>query len=141
MHGDTKVQVSDRSILPGPVAPQLVTTWRPKLEQEIISPATRAILDPIVVRPGVVFGGASTILSNWLSSLVEAKKNGNNATVIAKKDALIPTVHKNDLAEAYRLIVEKVCYIPSSFKSSIPTHLTNTPQSSLLSNISTRYST
>lgn len=118
------MQVSDRSILPGPVAPQLVTTWRPKLEQEIISPATRAILDPIVVRPGVVFGGASTILSIWLNSLVEAKKNGNNASVVAKKDALIPTVHKNDLAEAYRLIVEKVCYIPLSFKSSIPIHLT-----------------
>lgn len=97
----------------------MVTTWRPAFEQEIISPATRAVLDPIVIRPGLVFGGASTVLSFWFSALLEGKKNQKVAEVVAKKEALIPTVHKDDLGEAYRLIVEKVLLFLHSCESSM----------------------
>jgi nucleoside-diphosphate-sugar epimerase len=86
----------------------MITSWRPDFEQQIISSTSREHIDAIIIRPGMVFGGASTIYTTWFTALVDAKKNGGVAQVPGKKDALIPTVHKDDLAEAYRLIVEKV---------------------------------
>lgn len=106
VHGDSIKQVTDRSLLPGVVPPMMITSWRPALEQQILS--SREYIDPIIVRPGLVFGGASTIFSFWFGALLEAKAKGVEAVIPAKKDALVGPVHKEDLADAYRLIVEKV---------------------------------
>jgi len=111
VHGDSRKYVTDRSPLPGPVSPKIVTTWRPDLEQQMISATTREVLETLIIRPGVVFGGSSTIYQTWFGALFEAKKKsssgGSAVEIIGKKDALIATVHKEDLAQAYRLLVEK----------------------------------
>jgi hypothetical protein len=118
VHGDSRKLVTDRSILPGSAAPpQMDNTWRPDLEQQIISSSTRKFVDGIVIRPGMVFGGSSTTFSTWFAPLIDAKKNGSVAQVPGKRDALISTVYKDDLGVAYRLIVEKVSIIFSKFIS------------------------
>jgi nucleoside-diphosphate-sugar epimerase len=131
VHGDSHKHVTDRSPLPGPVSPKIVTTWRPDLEQQLISANTREVLEALIIRPGIVFGGPSTVYQSWFGPLFDAKaresKSGargdDKIEIVGRKDALIPTVHKEDLANAYRLLVEKVCdsypYLPPSFFSVI----------------------
>ena len=114
VHGNSQsqLQITDRSTLPGDVPPKVVNSWRPALEQRIISPTTREFLEPIIIRPGSVFGGASPDLSVWFQPLLGAIGNGQNEfEIMERKNAFIATVHKDDLAEAYRLIIEKVLYI------------------------------
>jgi len=119
-HGDSRKQVTDVTPLPGVVTPKLITSWRPAFERQVLSISTREFLEPLVIRPGVVFGGASTVYSTWFNPLLEAHKSGSKTgeektkiKIPGKKDTLVATVHKEDLAQAYKLLVEKSTLLSS----------------------------
>jgi hypothetical protein len=65
-------------------------------------------MEIIIVRPALVFGGPSSMFGLWFNPLVKGRSEGTAIQVEARPKALIATVHKEDLAEAYRLVVEKV---------------------------------
>jgi nucleoside-diphosphate-sugar epimerase len=140
VHGNSRRQVSDRSILPyflnrqhiseGIIEPEdkhppprIITSWRPALEERILSPSTREVLDVVIIRPGDVFGGVSPDFSMWFDPLIKAiatksQESAPEATsmqvlIMGKRDALLATVHRDDLAEAYRLIIEKSSMLAS----------------------------
>ena len=78
-----------------PLNPAELVSWRPAHEQRVLNAAT-AGLRPVVIRPGIVYGGSRGIVGDMLkdaaNSLVRVVGNGNNHW---------PLVYDRDLAELY----------------------------------------
>ena len=101
LHGDSKTDVlSDRTPVTQPVA---LTAWRATLEQNILASMSPSFTANII-RPGMVYGGHSSDLGY---KLFASAKEGQ-VTWFGDEDAYMPTVHKQDLGEAFRLCAEKV---------------------------------
>lgn len=101
MHGDSKTDsLSDRSPVNRPVA---LSAWRPSLEQKIIASMSPSFTANII-RPGMVYGGNSSVLGHTLF----ASAKGGRITWFGDIDAYMPTIHKVDVGEAFRLCAEKV---------------------------------
>jgi nucleoside-diphosphate-sugar epimerase len=77
-----------------PVAPPKHVAWRPAVEQRVLSghPGIRTV----VVRPGIVYGGARGIISDMLT----AADNGL-MTVVGSGENHWPVVYDRDLADLY----------------------------------------
>jgi nucleoside-diphosphate-sugar epimerase len=97
--GETRTPATEGTPLLRPAA---AVTWRPPHEKRVLEAATERI-HTAVVRPGMVFGGKGGIVNAWFDSAV---KDGAAAFVGggANRWAL---VHREDLAELYRAIVER----------------------------------
>lgn len=78
-----------------PLNPAEFVAWRPAHEQRVLNAATAGIR-PIVIRPGIVYGGSRGIVGEMLkdaaNSLVRVVGSGNNHW---------PLVYDRDLAELY----------------------------------------
>ncbi len=78
-----------------PLNPAELVSWRPAHEQRVLNAATAGIR-PVVIRPGIVYGGSRGIVGDMLkdaaNSLVRVVGNGNNHW---------PLVYDRDLAELY----------------------------------------
>jgi len=108
VHGHSRKQVTDRSSVIEMSSPKLTNPWRLSFEHHITSPDKRGMLEVFVVRPGAVFGGASPLFRSILDPLIHAERTDDTPIQVkGKKDALVPAVHREDLAQAFRLLVEK----------------------------------
>lgn len=87
-----------------------LVSWRPALEDAVL--ATRDVLDAVVVRPGMVFGGQGSLFSILLGGLFKSAQAGEGSVEIVGKKADLPLVHKDDVAEFGLKLVEKVCFLP-----------------------------
>jgi nucleoside-diphosphate-sugar epimerase len=76
--------------------------WRPAHEQRVLGAATERIATA-VIRPGIVFGEKRGLVAPWFESAV---KEGR-AAFVGTGDQRWALVHRTDLAELYRLVVEK----------------------------------
>ncbi len=78
-----------------PLNPAELVAWRPAHEQRVLDAATAGIR-PIVIRPGIVYGGSRGIVGDMLkdaaNSLVRVVGSGDNHW---------PLVYDRDLAELY----------------------------------------
>lgn len=78
-----------------PLNPAEFVAWRPAHEQRVLNAATAGIR-PVVIRPGIVYGGSRGIVGEMLkdaaNSLVRVVGSGNNHW---------PLVYDRDLAELY----------------------------------------
>lgn len=85
-----------------PPRPARAVAWRPEHERAVLDVATDGIATA-VVRPGIVFGERRGLVTPWFESAV---RDGAAAFVGtgAQRWAL---VHREDLAELYRLVVER----------------------------------
>lgn len=85
-----------------PVRPAQAVAWRPAHEKRVLEAATERIATA-VIRPGMVFGERRGLVSPWFEG---AAKEGR-ATYVGTGAQHWAFVHREDLAELYRLVVEK----------------------------------
>jgi nucleoside-diphosphate-sugar epimerase len=83
-------------------APPAAVAWRPAHERRVLDAATGRIATA-VIRPGIVFGEKRGLVVPWFESAVEEGR----AAFVGSGDQRWALVHRTDLAELYRLIVEK----------------------------------
>ena len=95
--GDTPVD--ERASTAGAVP---LVAWRPAHEQLVLAAATETFTTA-VIRPGFVYGGGKGIAAGYFESAVD---KGAAAYVGDGKNRMA-LVHRDDLAELYRLLVEK----------------------------------
>jgi nucleoside-diphosphate-sugar epimerase len=76
--------------------------WRPAHERRVLEAASDRIATA-VVRPGIVFGEKRGLVSPWFESAVAEGR----ATFVGTGDQRWALVHRADLAELYRLVLEK----------------------------------
>lgn len=79
-----------------------MVAWRPAHETLTLDAATKT-LATAVIRPGFVYGGAKGLIAGYFES---ATREGV-AAYIGDGQNRMSLVHKDDLAELYRLVVEK----------------------------------
>ncbi len=84
------------------VRPAAAVAWRPPHEKRVLEAATDRIATA-VVRPGIVFGERRGLVVPWFES---AAKDGR-ASFVGTGDQRWAFVHRTDLAELYRAIVER----------------------------------
>jgi nucleoside-diphosphate-sugar epimerase len=83
-----------------PVAPTEYVAWQPEHEQIVLDAGSNGIRT-IVVRPGIVYGGARGIVSDFLKDAL----NGLVRVVGSGKNRW-PTVYDRDLAELYMRLLQ-----------------------------------
>jgi nucleoside-diphosphate-sugar epimerase len=83
-------------------APPPAVAWRPAHEQAVLRGATDRIATA-VIRPGIVFGERRGLVSPWFEGAV---KEGR-ASFVGTGGQRWALVHRTDLAELYRLVVEQ----------------------------------
>lgn len=82
--------------------PADAVSWRPSMEEFVLNAGTEK-LSTAVIRPGLVYGGKAGILAMlWGSAL----KDGA-AQYVGEGQNHWPLVHREDLAQLYRLVAEK----------------------------------
>jgi nucleoside-diphosphate-sugar epimerase len=82
--------------------PAGAVAWRPVHERLVLEAATDRIATA-VVRPGIVFGEKRGLVSPWFQ---QATAEGR-ASYVAPGDQRWAFVHRSDLADLYRLIIER----------------------------------
>jgi len=98
VHGDPKGESIDES---APLAPLENVAWRAPHEDVVMDLAQHEVV-PVVFRPAIVYGESRGILGGWFA---EAKDRGT-VTYPGDGSQLWGMVHRDDVAEAYRLGLE-----------------------------------
>lgn len=119
VHGDSLEQVADLDPV-GEAAgamtpPAEMVAWRPALEQSIL--AARDVLDVMVLRPAMMYGGTSAIWGMLFGPVLGAARSGGpqsqqgskvQVQVQAEEGCLTSLAHVDDVALGYVRAVEKV---------------------------------
>jgi len=82
--------------------PAAAVAWRPAHEQTILRAAGGG-LSTAVIRPGIVFGERRGLVSPWF----ERARNGSGPEVVGDGGNHWSFIHREDLAELYRLVIER----------------------------------
>jgi nucleoside-diphosphate-sugar epimerase len=110
VHGSSAEPVNDLTPVGNalaPTPPPKLVAWRPPLEQEIL--AASEILDVVVMRPALVYGGASSIWTGLFSPLLEAAKAGaSTVSVKAEPNSMPSLIHVDDVASGLHAAVDKL---------------------------------
>jgi nucleoside-diphosphate-sugar epimerase len=83
-------------------APARVVSWRGEHEQLVLLAADEGVT-PSVIRPGIVYGGKGGLVSRCFESAAEE----GAATFVGSGRNHLSLVYREDLAQLYRLVVEK----------------------------------
>ncbi|QRV78346.1 NAD(P)-binding protein [Ceratobasidium sp. AG-Ba] len=110
LHGDSKLPTSD-TIPPGtsfsPAPSITLTADRPRWEQNILK--AQGILDVLIVRPALVYGGEARAWAVPFRPILEAIKSGaSTAQVPLKEDAAPALIHVDDVASGMHAAVDKL---------------------------------
>jgi nucleoside-diphosphate-sugar epimerase len=84
------------------VRPAAAVAWRPPHEKRVLEAATDRVATA-VIRPGIVFGEKRGLVTPWFAS---AAKEGR-ASFVGTGEQRWAFVHRADLAELYRAVVER----------------------------------
>ncbi|KAI0903145.1 NAD(P)-binding protein [Ustulina deusta] len=111
VHGSPDRRISDLTVPGTSLAgdkPATAVGWRPAHEQAIL--AARDVLDVAILRPGSIYGRASSVFGVWWGPLLAASKSGSQDPVGVPVDAKTRTgvVHVDDLGAAYLAAVDKI---------------------------------
>ena len=98
-HGDTHGRVVDESTPPNPVE---LVAWRVGVEKRVLEAASHGIRS-VVIQPSVVYGRGGGIPGEWAQS---ARSLGASRFVGTGRNRW-PAVHVDDLADLYRLALER----------------------------------
>jgi nucleoside-diphosphate-sugar epimerase len=113
VHGSSKSPVNDLNPVATagdngcPTQPPQLVAWRPELEQAILS--ARDVLDSVIIRPALLYGGPSTLWSLWFGPVQQAIDNGSkgDVTILADASAQPGLIHVDDVVSAIHLTVSK----------------------------------
>ena len=112
VHGDSTDQVADLDPVGVSTAKHpsaKLVAWRPQLERDILSPATRGVLDVAVLRPALMYGGTSSIWGIAFGPIFgAAMQKQDTVKVQAEPDCMAALAHVDDVAVGYVKAVEKV---------------------------------
>jgi len=110
VHGSSTEPINDLTpvgVAFAPTQPPKLVAWRPPLEQEIL--AASDILNVVIMRAALVYGGAGSIWTGLFSPLLEAAKAGASAvSVKAEPDSMPGLIHVDDVASALHAAVDKL---------------------------------
>ncbi len=81
--------------------PASVVAWRPAHERAVLE-AAGGDLTTAAIRPGIVYGERRGLVSPWF----EQARSGDGPRVIGEGNNHWAFIHRDDLAELYRLVVE-----------------------------------
>lgn len=84
-----------------PVNPLNLVKWRPAHEQKVLQASSKT-LQPIVIRPGIVYGGKGSLTAFWFDSIAK-----HAPQIVGDGQQRYSMVHVDDLAELYVLAAEK----------------------------------
>jgi nucleoside-diphosphate-sugar epimerase len=85
-----------------PPRPPAAVAWRPAHEQRVLGASGGAVATA-VVRPGIVYGERRGLVSPWFE---QAERDGA-ARVVGDGKNRWTFIHRDDLADLYRLVVER----------------------------------
>lgn len=112
VHGSSTEPVNDLNPaglsedLGSPTKPPGLVAWRPELERAILD--AKDVLDSVIVRPALLYGGQSSLWSLWLSPIHKAATAGaKEVNIAAKPDARPGLIHVDDVVSAIHLVVSK----------------------------------
>lgn len=90
-----------------PTDPPALVAWRPKLERAILD--SKDVLDSVIVRPALLYGGPSSLWSLWFDPILQEVSKSNNSDVhlLADANARPGLVHVDDVVSAIHLVVAK----------------------------------
>ncbi|KNC99814.1 uncharacterized protein SPPG_05191 [Spizellomyces punctatus DAOM BR117] len=112
-YGTSSEYFSESTPLGRVAPPPDMIAWRPDFERKILE--SRDILDVAIVRPSMLYGGNGSIWSVFFDPIIRAKKAGSNiATVLGAADLKVTSIHKDDLADLYVKIVEKLPFVAAT---------------------------
>ena len=105
VHGD---QPDARDIVNELTAPTPfeMVAWRPAVENELLS--FNDVLDAVVIRPTMVYGGSGSLLSMILAPIAAAVKRGASEAKVLGRRIEFSVIHKDDVADFTLKVVEKV---------------------------------
>ncbi|KAG8736855.1 hypothetical protein FRC12_017422 [Ceratobasidium sp. 428] len=110
VHGDSKLLVSDTTPVgtaSAPVPPVAFSAARPGWEQTILK--TQDVLDVVIVRPGLVYGGTSWVFTAAFQPILNAVRSGATAAQVPlSEDAAPSLVHVEDVASGLHAAVDKL---------------------------------
>ncbi|KAG8683978.1 hypothetical protein FRC08_013970 [Ceratobasidium sp. 394] len=90
-----------------PVPPVTLVTERPRWEQTILK--AQDVLDVLIVRPALLYGGAAQGLTPIFQPIVTALQSGaSTAQVPLKEDAAPSLIHVDDVASGMHAAVDKL---------------------------------
>ncbi|KAK9900076.1 NAD(P)-binding protein [Cystobasidium minutum MCA 4210] len=105
VHGGSIAEaLSDRSPITKPVP---ISDWRAAFEDKVTSSISKS-LTVNIIRPGMVYGGTSSVIDY----LLFASAKQGQIEWYGQEDTVMPTVHDQDLGEAFRLTAEKAYIVP-----------------------------
>jgi nucleoside-diphosphate-sugar epimerase len=82
--------------------PAAAVAWRPRHERKVLDAAAGEVVTA-VVRPGIVYGEKRGLVSPWFADAAR----GVAPRVVGPGRNRWPFVHRDDVAELYRLVVER----------------------------------
>ncbi|PUU73713.1 hypothetical protein B9Z19DRAFT_1196731 [Tuber borchii] len=108
VHGD---QPDARDIVNELTAPTPVemVAWRSAVENELLSSSD--VLDAVVIRPTMLYGGSGSIFSMLLAPIAAAVKGGASEARVLGRKIELPVIHKDDVADFTLKVVEKISYV------------------------------
>ncbi|KAG9123249.1 hypothetical protein FRC07_015184 [Ceratobasidium sp. 392] len=110
VHGDSKGLVSDTTPVgtaSAPTPPVAFSAARPGWEQTILK--TRDVLDVVIVRPGLVYGGTSWVFTPVFQPILNAVKSGETVAQVPLYEGAAPSlVHVEDVASGLHAAVDKL---------------------------------
>jgi nucleoside-diphosphate-sugar epimerase len=120
VHGSSKLPVNDLNPVGiardagCPTQPPQLVAWRPEGEQVVL--AARDVLDVVVMRPALVYGGPSKLFSLWFEPILEAVNTGSkgDVTLLADASAQPGLIHVDDAVSAIHLTVAKFGLVSSA---------------------------
>lgn len=96
--GSTQTPASEGAATQPPAA----VAWRPGHERRVLDAASDRVATA-VIRPGIVFGEKRGLVVSWFQSAV----NEGRSAFVGTGDQRWAFVHRADLAELYKLVLEK----------------------------------
>ncbi|KAG8998307.1 hypothetical protein FRB93_013782 [Tulasnella sp. JGI-2019a] len=110
VHGTSPDYISEATIL---TRPSPIVAWRPEAEAAIM--VAHDVLDVVVVRPSILYGGNGTICSVWLDPIYKAaKENAATVSIPGSPTFSIALVHKEDLGNLYIKVVDNLTVLAAS---------------------------
>jgi nucleoside-diphosphate-sugar epimerase len=88
-------------------------SWRPAVEQEILSAKTAEALDVAIVRPALMYGRSQSAFGSYFGVLMGATGK-EEVELAAKREAMLSLVHVDDCAEGVVAVVEKMGILGAS---------------------------
>ena len=115
VHGASDTMVNDLDLvgLEHSIAqPTPMVAWRPAHERRILE--TSDILNPVIIRPSMMYGGSQWVYSSYFESLIDAaKEKAPSVSLPIDANAMLGLAHVEDVAAGIHLAVEKIEVISS----------------------------